>query len=57
MVKRKRRNHSSSFKVKVGLAALLEGDKTMAELAQQHEVHPNKITSWRPQLNEHKRKI
>ena len=33
----------------VALAAVL-GDKTLAELAQQHEVHPNQITDWKNQL-------
>ena len=42
MTRRKRRNHTASFKAKVALAAL-KGDKTLAELAQQHDVHPNQI--------------
>ncbi len=28
----------------------VRGDKTLAELAQQHDVHPNQITDWRNQL-------
>lgn len=40
MIKRTRRNHSGSFKAKVALAAL-RGDKTLTEMAQQYEVHPN----------------
>ncbi len=35
---RKRRNHSSAFKAKVALAAV-RGDRTIAELAHQFEVH------------------
>jgi len=50
MAKRTRRNHSAAFKAKVALAALA-GDKTLAELAQLYEVHPNQITEWRRQLN------
>ena len=51
MAKRKRRNHSPTFKAQVAVAAL-KGDKTLAELAQQHDVHPNQITDWKSQLME-----
>ncbi len=50
-MKRKRRNHVPSFKAKVALAAL-KGDKTMAELAEQFDVHPNQIQDWRKKLLE-----
>jgi transposase len=33
----------------VALAAV-KGEKTLAELAQQFDVHPNQITIWRDQL-------
>src|SRR5881392_1823972 len=49
MTKRTRRNHSPAFKAKVALAAV-KGEKTLAELAQQFDVHPNQITQWRSQL-------
>ena len=51
-MKRPRRNHSPVFKAKVALQAL-RGDKTLAELAQQHDIHPNQITTWKSQLLEH----
>jgi transposase len=49
MTRRTRRNHGPAFKAKVALAAI-KGDKTLAELAQQYDVHPNQITSWKAQL-------
>lgn len=51
MTKRSRRTHSPAFKTKVALAAV-KGDRTLAELAQQFDVHPNQITSWKIQLLE-----
>ena len=49
MARRARRNHSPAFKAKVALAAI-KGEKTLAELAQLFDVHPNQITSWKAQL-------
>ena len=49
MSKRPRRNHSPAFKAKVALAAV-KGEKPLAELAQQFDVHPNQITTWKAQL-------
>ena len=51
-MKRSRRNHSPAFKAKVALQAI-RGDKTLTELAQQHQVHPTQITTWKQQLLEH----
>ena len=51
MTRRPRRNHSPAFKAKVALAAI-KGERTLAELAQQFDVHPNQITQWRSQLLE-----
>src|SRR3954470_20834381 len=44
-----RRNHTPAFKAKLALAAVKD-DKTLAELAQQFDVHPNQITQWKAQL-------
>jgi transposase len=49
MKKRPRRNHAPAFKAKVALAAT-KGDRTLAELAEQFDVHPNQITQWKAQL-------
>ncbi len=46
MTKKSRRTHSPAFKAKVALAAV-KGDKTLAELAQLFDVHPNQITIWK----------
>ncbi|WP_354141725.1 IS3 family transposase [Bradyrhizobium sp. LB11.1] len=49
MSRRARRNHTAAFKAKVALAAV-KGDRTLAQLAEQFDVHPNQITSWKAQL-------
>ena len=51
MTRRKRRNHSAAFKAKVAVTAV-KGEKTLAELAEQFDVHPNQITEWKRQLVE-----
>jgi transposase-like protein len=48
-MKRKRRNHSAIFKAKVAIAAI-RGDKTLAELSEQFDVHQNQIQDWRRKL-------
>lgn len=42
-MKRTRMNHTAVFKAKVALAAI-RGEKTLAELSTQHDVHVNQIT-------------
>ena len=49
MSRRPRRNHTPTLKAKVALAAI-KGDRTVAQLAEQFDVHPNQITSWKAQL-------
>jgi transposase len=49
MTRRPRRNHTPAFKAKMALAAI-KGDRTLVELAEQFDVHPNQITSWKAQL-------
>jgi transposase len=51
MSRRARRSHSPAFKAKVALAAI-KGERTLAELAQLYDVHPNQITAWKAQLVE-----
>ena len=50
-MKRIRRNHAPGFKAKVAIAAI-KGDKTLAELAEQFDVHPNQVSEWKQQLQE-----
>lgn len=47
----KRRKFSAEFKARVALEALI-GDKTLAELAAKHDVHPNMIAQWKRQAQE-----
>ncbi len=42
IMKNKRRNHSAQFKVKVALDAA-KGQKTIAELSKEYQVHPTQI--------------
>ncbi|MGC1379699.1 MAG: IS3 family transposase [Candidatus Baltobacteraceae bacterium] len=50
-MKKPRRNHSAAFKARVALEAI-RGEKTVAEIAAHHEVHPNQVTTWKSQLLE-----
>jgi transposase-like protein len=48
-MKKPRRNHSAKFKAQIALEAI-RGEKTVAEIAAHHEVHPNQVTAWKTQL-------
>ena len=51
MTRRTRRNHSPAFKAKVALAAI-KGERTIAQLADQFDIHVSQITAWKEQLQE-----
>ena len=51
MSRRTMRKHTSGFKANVALAAI-KGDKTLAEIAQHFNVHPNQVMEWKRQLQE-----
>ncbi|MFC1762141.1 transposase [Planctomycetota bacterium] len=48
-MKNKRRNHSAPFKVKVALS-VAKGQKTIAELTKEYNVHPTQIVQWKKQM-------
>src|SRR6202035_3759989 len=50
-MRKPRRNHSAAFKARVALEAI-RGEKTVAEMAGHHEVHPTPVTAWKTQLLE-----
>lgn len=50
-MRKKRQNHSAEFKAKVAIEALKE-QKTISELAQLYQVHPNQISIWKKEFSE-----
>ncbi len=49
MTRGRRRNHNSAVKAKIALAAY-KGEHAVAELAEQFDVHPNRIQDWKKRL-------
>jgi putative transposase len=45
------REHTPAFKAQVALAAL-KGDKTLSEIAAQHQVHVKLVQAWKKQMLE-----
>lgn len=50
-MRKPRGKHSAAFKARIALEAI-RGEKTIAEIAAHHEVHPNQVTTWKSQLLE-----
>jgi len=48
---RKRRNHSPQFKARLALEALKE-ERSVSEIAQDHNLNPNLVRRWRDELLE-----
>lgn len=48
---KKRKQYPKEFKARVALEAI-RGEKTIAELSSEYEVHSNMITKWKKQLQE-----
>lgn len=44
-----RKRHTPTLKMKVAMEATI-GDKTVAEIASKHRVHPTQVSQWKKQL-------
>ena len=49
MSRRPRRNHSPAFNAKVAIPAI-KGERTIAQIAERFDVHPNQVTTRKTQL-------
>jgi transposase len=50
-MKNKRRKHDGAFKAKVALEAMKE-EKTLAQIAQEYDLHPTQIAEWKRVMTE-----
>ncbi len=50
-MKNKRRKHDGAFKAKVALEAL-KGEKTLAQIAAEYDLHPTQIAEWKRVVSE-----
>ena len=48
---KKRRQHSAQYKFQIALEAA-RGEKTVNQIASDHNVHPNQVSQWKRQLLE-----
>jgi transposase-like protein len=46
---KKRKTYQGEFKAAI-VVDLIKGKKSLAELAEQHELHPNQIKNWKSQF-------
>jgi putative transposase len=46
-----RKRHSPALKMKVAIEATV-GDKTVAEIASKHRVHPTQVSQWKKQMHD-----
>ena len=46
-----RKRYNAAFKSRVASEAL-KGQKTIAEIASEYEVHPNQVSQWKKQLQD-----
>jgi transposase len=49
-MKRKRRTFTPEVKSKIALEAM-KGEKTINEIAQLYEVHPNQVSAWKGEMS------
>lgn len=48
-MKKTRRNHSAAFKARIAREAL-RGVKTVAEIAQENQLHPVQVSTWKKEV-------